>query len=201
MHIPRLLFPLLTAFSTVQSAVIHSIRQSNGLSVVAAEVASMGRTLGCDILSKQLPKRGQPPELPVPDLGLRLKYITLGVGTQNYTCANDVTKPVPVGAVATLYDASCLASLNTRAMHIINAISLHSSKALATWVLEKLLKTTVLGHHYFTGGKPFFDLSTHGGSDRAYVSVAANVPAPNSHDVPWLRLDTTEGSGIKVCSL
>ncbi|KAF2138573.1 uncharacterized protein K452DRAFT_301105 [Aplosporella prunicola CBS 121167] len=53
--------------------------------------------------------------LPQPATGLKLKYIALGIGTQNYTCASsaDNTKrttstPSSAGALATLYDITPL---------------------------------------------------------------------------------------------
>ncbi|KAK2812715.1 hypothetical protein FQN49_008349 [Arthroderma sp. PD_2] len=163
---------------------------------MTAGLPLMGQLSGCDISNRQLPEHGHLPELPGPDSGLRLKYITLGVGTQNYTCHTGAAKPVPIGAVATLYDASCLADRNPQVIDLINMVALHYPKISTNWIVEKFLKMTILGQHYFTGTKPFFDLSTRGGSDKAFVSVVANVPAPNKKDVPWLRLDKTEGSGI-----
>ena len=50
--------------------------------------------------------------LPGPSDGLVLKYVVIGIGTQNYTCDtnNPSSAPVSAGAVATLYDASTEAS-------------------------------------------------------------------------------------------
>ncbi|EGE07752.1 hypothetical protein TEQG_06784 [Trichophyton equinum CBS 127.97] len=198
MHILHLLVPLLVAVPITQGAAIRHKPQPTNLPPALKELESLGPLSHCDISTRKLPKRGYPPELPNPEANLRLKYITFGVGTQNYTCAGGATKPIPVGAVATLYDGSCLNNIHARAMSILNYISLHTSVPSAAWVLENFLKMPKLGQHYFTGGRPFFDLTTRGGSDKAYVSVVANVPAPSGLDVPWLRLNKLEGSGIEA---
>ncbi|EFR03154.1 hypothetical protein MGYG_06149 [Nannizzia gypsea CBS 118893] len=198
MHILRLLLPLLAAALVTEGAAIRNKPQPADLPLVFNELNPLRQRPGCDISTKQLPKIGHPPELPGPEASLQLKYVTFGVGTQNYTCAGGVTKPVHIGAVATLYDGSCLVNMNFRIMDILSYISLHTSNASAKWVLEDFLKLPKLGQHYFTGGRPFFDLTTRGGSDKAYVSVVANVPAPSNSDVSWLRLNKVEGSGMEV---
>ncbi|EZF76010.1 hypothetical protein H105_02545 [Trichophyton soudanense CBS 452.61] len=184
MHTLHLLVPLLAAASFTQGAAIRHEPQPTNLPPAFKELESLRPLSHCDISTRKLPKRGNPPELPDPEANLRLKYITFGVGTQNYTCAGGVTKPTPIGAVATLYDGSCLNNINARAMSILNYITLHTSVSSASWVLESFLKMPKLGQHYFTEGRPFFDLTTRGGSDRAFVSVVASVPAPSGLDVP-----------------
>ncbi|TKA60937.1 hypothetical protein B0A49_09605 [Cryomyces minteri] len=90
--------------------------------------------------------------LPPPPAGTTLKYVALGLGTQNYTCASPSASspPMPAGALATLYDATARLSLPSGAVQIpkLPATSLKSSNGLGL---------PQLGQHYFTvetaGGK------------------------------------------------
>lgn len=88
-------FQLLTALPSFRSP-----RASGTL-----EKRTLGGTqiTGCSLDMSQLPKLGSEPRLPDPSAGLKLKYATLGRGTQNYTCSGDSQDaPKPNGAVAIL---------------------------------------------------------------------------------------------------
>ncbi|RBA11770.1 hypothetical protein FPRO05_14252 [Fusarium proliferatum] len=55
-----------------------------------------------------LPINGGPSELPAPPRNVALKHIALGFGIQNYTCAGAGAAPAAIGALAVLYDVTCL---------------------------------------------------------------------------------------------
>ncbi|KAM0362991.1 hypothetical protein ACHAO7_011925 [Fusarium culmorum] len=55
-----------------------------------------------------LPVNGGASELSAPPRGETLKYITLGFGIQNYSCVDAGGHPTAAGALAVLYDVTCL---------------------------------------------------------------------------------------------
>ena len=127
--------------------------------------------------------------LPAPE-GLTLRYVALGQGTQNYTCANTTSAPVAIGAVATLYDATSLITASPIVIPNLTALaySVGSSLGLPT-----------LGHHWFSAsGVPTFSLEA--ADPRAFLSAkkvnsvaAPKFSVPNS--VAWLYL-RDDGRGI-----
>lgn len=127
--------------------------------------------------------------LPSPE-GLTLKYVALGEGTQNYTCANTSTTPVAIGAVATLYDARSILTATPGSIPGLAALaySIASSMSLPT-----------LGHHWFSASAvPSFDLEA--ADPQAFLSAkkTVDVTAPNSSmpdSVDWLYL-VDDGRGV-----
>ena len=122
--------------------------------------------------------------LPAPT-GLTLKYIALGLGTQNYTCASATSAPTSIGALAVLYDATFLAlpiSAPLIPKYATLAYNTHSSLGLPT-----------IGHHYFSAqGVPTFSLEAANPSP-ALLSAkkVANVAAPADSvksSIDWLEL-------------
>ncbi|SPN98812.1 related to malate dehydrogenase [Cephalotrichum gorgonifer] len=168
----------------------------------------------CDVSKAVLPTSPDP--LPVPDDSTVIRHVAIGRGTQNYTCtANATAAPVPAGAVATLFDASCLAATQPDLLTVLShlAISYHpsplpfaSSSANAGFgdgPRPRLGPSDleVSGVHYFTAeGMPFFDLEL---ADAGSVGVAKNASSPAPGDAPvglggekavgWLRLLAPEG--------
>lgn len=118
--------------------------------------------------------------------------------------------PVPAGAVATLFNVSCLAAdmpeLLARICPIALDLPIPSSQQEHDTASP--FYTGMSGHHYFTDNTtPFFDLDTgaHAYGYGAFKKGDA-TPAPDSAvagpygqgdgSVAWLRLDAkTEGSG------
>ncbi|EER29476.1 hypothetical protein D8B26_003974 [Coccidioides posadasii str. Silveira] len=164
---------------------------------VLNSIRRQGQASGCNIFKTVLPDTGNGSELPVPASKLELKYITLGVGTQNYTCENLET-PSLVGAVATLYDASCLVTKHSLLLDMFARLAVRLPTKILNHMISKYLNIDLMGHHYFAGSVPMFDLRQVGQQDYAYVSVAAKVPAPRNIDVDWLKLDRVDGSGIET---
>ncbi|KAI9844435.1 MAG: hypothetical protein M1838_002193 [Thelocarpon superellum] len=146
--------------------------------------------------SYTLPTHGGGTELPAPTPGLTLKAVTLGRGTQNYTCANGVAAPTQVGALATLYDLSMVPEwlFNTLTNLAVNV-------PLADMAP---LSLDAIGHHYFDStGAPNFDLGSIG---HLIAAKQADIPAPagaaagpsGSGAVDWLELgDKGTSTGLK----
>lgn len=147
--------------------------------------------------------------------------MVLGLGTQNYTCQTgpdddgdgDAAHHTPdaVGALAQLFDISCLVSHEPQRLTSTVQSALNDAKdpSDATERVRDELNDPLypVGVHYFNAdGKPFFDLRINGGSDYAVVQTLESVPpAPfpgaNNNTVDWLKLghkDGAEGSGIQV---
>lgn len=170
----------------------------------------------CAYVDPTIPLYDTKPTLPAPSRGLKLKYVALGRGTQNYTCSSSdkSASPVAIGAVATLFDASCLASHNPSILHELpSAMRTVSTDALGLFamLLSQMTSRTssglILGEHYFTGtGAPMFDLRIGGHKDWLQAKKGSSVPAPSQssshskegdHSVPWLKLGFADGLGIR----
>lgn len=138
---------------------------------------SRSKSTACDL---QLPTSSLPQ---VPG-NTTLKFVALGVGTQNYTCtgedqAGGVT--LSNGAVATLFDITeTLCTTSGR-----GSLRLFGRHTDNTWGFDRQL-----GHHYFTPDLvPTFDLlHTH---FHTFVSARKNasVPAPGQSKLPLPSID------------
>ncbi|KAK7044391.1 hypothetical protein R3P38DRAFT_162617 [Favolaschia claudopus] len=139
------------------------------------------------------------------------KFVALGVGVQNYTCDAATSKYTSVGAVASLFDISCL--VKTPAFANIQTVaqmawSVLPPKVSATTIGEKLGAPALLGFHYFipnpitgTGLSPKWDFTSTGkfkGDASAFIvaAKAANIAAPqdSAKNVDWLMLNNVQGS-------
>ncbi|KAJ0424915.1 hypothetical protein BJY00DRAFT_226096 [Aspergillus carlsbadensis] len=113
-----------------------------------------------------------------PSEGLSLQFLTLGRGTQNYTCASNTNTSTPeaTGATATLFDVSCLAALDADTAgdtdssdtpsqslldllpDVLRSVPLGSADFLTSLITRFTGQNLVIGTHYFTkDGVPFFD--------------------------------------------
>ncbi len=112
--------------------------------------------------------------LPAPNS--TLKYITIGRGTQNYTCTSNSSSPVLVGAKAVLLDASPLLPLlppneGTAVLDLLPrfVIDLDFAAIEASQISK-------LGIHYFDSkGVPTWDLGSNGFLKGKGL---ADIPAP-----------------------
>ncbi|KAJ4495736.1 putative malate dehydrogenase [Lentinula edodes] len=139
------------------------------------------------------------------------KFVGLGVGTQNYTCASSGTY-TNVGALAELFDISCLYG-QPGFDDITSVVSLFWNAAPPTVTPSEIIAfgeeydlSFVLGEHYFvvnpvtgSGLNPKWDFTSHAfdGNPNAYVvgSKVDDVPAPTgSSDIDWLYLTNLTGS-------
>lgn len=145
-----------------------------------------------------------PVALPPVSDGLTLRHVGVGRGTQNYTCegADASDAPTAVGAVATLFNASCVAAEYPDLLEVIPGMAVHfdlnDSEQLGASGLQ------MSGHHFFTSeGVPFFDLDPAGGLQlgRVPTAKANTTDAPSEaaagvtgdKAVAWLKLDAIDG--------
>ncbi|KAI9043823.1 DUF3455 domain-containing protein [Aspergillus affinis] len=179
---------------------------------LAEEFVKITKVLGsvninhCPLDNIKIPLEQTKPPLPNPGNGLKLKYVAIGRGTQNYTCngTDASAAPVSVGAVATLYDVSCFAALNPDLPHALTGpfsktipSVLSFVNAVLSRVIHSSTDTIVLGEHYFDGKTPFFDLRLGGYPDWIGTKKVGSTDAPNkAQNVPWLKLEATNSSGL-----
>jgi hypothetical protein len=127
----------------------------------------------CDLSAIQQPASTLP--APTGDLVL----IAHGQGTQNYTCASAAATPSSIGAVAQLFNASCVLS---------------SNPTVGTAALGSIQEAASIGAHFFVDNTtPDFDIFSLGNTVAKKVD---DVPAPNAvKDVKWLRLQAQDVAG------
>ncbi|KAJ7104394.1 putative malate dehydrogenase [Mycena belliarum] len=136
-------------------------------------------------------------------------FIGLAIGIQNYTCADSGTF-TNIGAVAELFDVSCLSGTPEFPSLANIVFSVWDSAPPATGIfqvidfLAKLKASFVLGQHYFvtspsgTGISPKWDFTSASlaGHPNAFVIGAkvGDIVAPTGPpDVDWLSLVDAEG--------
>ncbi|KAJ7701077.1 hypothetical protein B0H17DRAFT_1045921 [Mycena rosella] len=137
-------------------------------------------------------------------------FVALGVGIQNYTCSTSTLKYTSTGAVASLFDISCIdktpafATIQTTAF---NAWKAAPASLTATAIGAKVAAPSLLGFHYFvtaasgTGISPKWDFTSTGknaGNATAFV-IGAKVgditaPTDSATNVDWLALNNAQGS-------
>lgn len=142
-----------------------------------------------------------PSGFPSPSEGLKVKHVAIGRGTQNYTCEtnNADAEPVAAGALAHLFNASCVAALYPDLLDRIPAMALRFNISDAEQLGASPLKPT--GIHYFTESKtPYFNIGDGQGeawcakdSESAAPSTAA-VGQKDEKAVAWLKLDANKNS-------
>ncbi|KAI0115506.1 hypothetical protein GGR51DRAFT_503256 [Nemania sp. FL0031] len=167
----------------------------------------------CDVSKAQMPTLSASP-LPTPAAGLVVKHVAVGRGTQNYTCDTSTPTAAPVanGAVATLFNASCIAASYPDLLHLLPQLALQfdlPASAASASVIDadaKMGPTNLLvsGKHFFTNATtPFFNLDTTRyriGEAPCSKLNATNAPAdaPKGRGgegaVPWLRLSANPGA-------
>lgn len=157
-----------------------------------------------------------PTALPAVTAGLVLKHVAIGRGTQNYTCdlSNTTAPPVAVGAVATLFNATCVAATYPDILNTLPRVAM-SFNLSATASAANLVPAstgdrlapgdyTISGHHFFLDSTtPFFTLDTQNGQfGQAAFAKNASSPAPagaatgqrGEAAVPWLKLMVRSGT-------
>jgi len=147
-----------------------------------------------------------PNSLPPPAEGFALKHVAVGRGTQNYTCdlANSTAVPKAVGAVATLFNASCVAATYPDLAKLLPRVAMRFNLTHPELPRMAPSNLAISGRHWFTAaGIPFFDLDTPAQSlGAAGCAKNASQPAPADAQpgqkgepaVPWLKLTTKEGA-------
>lgn len=161
----------------------------------------------CDLSKAVMPQDVEPP-LPPPSEGLVLKHVAIGRGTQNYTCdlSNSTAIPVANGAMATLFNVSCIAATYPDLAALLSRVSLEFNLTQSE-VTKKLAPSNlaISGTHWFTNATtPFFSLDLAQGQHLGAAPCAkdAGSPAPKyapkgqqgEPAVAWLKLKTRDGA-------
>lgn len=216
MRASLLLVPALSAsvwsaptFPKITAAVpANVVAVSQYFNLVASKV-QQSRLLGqqpvCDLSKVSLPAAAA--GLPPPSAGFYLKHVAIGRGTQNYTCdiSNTTAIPVAAGAVAALFNASCVVATYPDVANSLTRASLHFETAESE-ALQRLAPSTLgmSGVHYFTNATtPYFSLDTPqwqlgdaGFAKNAAISAPADAPKGLKGEgaVAWLKLDARPGA-------
>jgi hypothetical protein len=136
-----------------------------------------------------------------------LKHVAIGRGTQNYTCGTNATAaPTAVGALATLYNATCVASTYPDLLEALPNVALQFNLTTANQASLSPSNLLISGHHYFSNlTTPSFNLDTTA-MNLGFAPCAKNssVPAPAGAPVgqggtgygavAWLKLLTRDGA-------
>ncbi|KAF9528424.1 hypothetical protein CPB83DRAFT_766860 [Crepidotus variabilis] len=142
----------------------------------------------------------------------KLGYVAVAIGTQNYTCNSTSSTYVNIGAVAELFDISCLymtPALSTT-FNIIQDVAIKAWEDAPSAALPKQILPTYfnVGQHYYVpnpvtgqGVNPKWDFSSsrHVTTESAdgYV-VAAKVTSAASpsgkQDIDWVQLKSITGT-------
>jgi len=134
--------------------------------------------------------------------------VGIGRGTQNYSCSttNATAAPVAIGAFATLYNATCIASTYPDLLAALPNVALQFNLTSQDQATLSPSNLAISGHHYFTNATtPTFDLNTSA-MNLGFAPCAKNnsVPAPTGAPVgqggqglgavAWLKLITRDGA-------
>lgn len=156
----------------------------------------------CDVTTAKMPAIGD--ELASPSEGLKVKSVVVGRGTQNYTCdaGNASAEPKAAGAVATLFDASCVAALYPDLVEKIPGMALRFNMSDPEQLGASPLPS--VGVHYFKDATtPFFDIGNDvqffGKKDDDAPAPATAAKGQNGESaVAWLKLNSVEGTTADV---
>ncbi|KAF4582959.1 malate dehydrogenase [Ophiocordyceps camponoti-floridani] len=153
----------------------------------------------CDVSKAQMPSLAG---LSAPKSGLKVHHVALGRGTQNYTCSSTSSAPKAAGAVATLFDASCVAVMFPELLSRIPAMAVHLDLDGRDRVASSVLQES--GVHFFTDpSTAYFDLDTSAHDyGKAPCAKLGSVDAPadaargrkGEKAVAWLRLKAKAGA-------
>ncbi|KAL3424312.1 malate dehydrogenase [Phlyctema vagabunda] len=154
---------------------------------------------GAAAASPSLPVNGGTTELPAPG-NATFKYVAVGRGIQNYTCAAANATPVAIGAVATLFDGSSLASTDPTKLDTFPALAVYQPVPTCSLDIAGD-ELAILGRHYFDiAGTPVFDLYTVDAVLKGKKTASIKAPATadlgpdNTGAVDWLQLQDKGGS-------
>lgn len=130
-----------------------------------------------------------------------LKYITLGRGTQNYTCASAASTPVSIGATAAIFNVAGLLTGETVSQGQATLNTLPNTEIDKTILQIELSGLPIIGAHYFTAaGVPTWNLFGEG--VLLYGSTVGDIAAPAGANagpqgygaVDWKALTSVAGS-------
>jgi hypothetical protein len=143
--------------------------------------------------------------LPAVSAGLTLKHVAVGRGTQNYTCdtTNSTAAPVQIGAIATLFNASCVIASYPDLANMITKMALEFTLTADETNLGPT-NLAISGNHLFTNtttpyfnmDRPNLDLGQAPCSKLNSTSAPADAAKGLGGEaaVPWLKLATRDGA-------
>lgn len=132
--------------------------------------------------------------------------MAIGRGTQNYTCDvnNATAPPTQAGAVATLFNASCVAATYPDLLKLLPKLALQFDLTPLEDVHMGPTNLIISGKHFFPNSTtPFFNLDTNqyhlgeaGCEKNNQTAAPADAPTGRQGEkaVPWLRLKTRTGA-------
>ncbi|KKK16143.1 hypothetical protein P175DRAFT_0555695 [Aspergillus ochraceoroseus IBT 24754] len=173
-------------------------RVSRGISKVEDLFDS---SLSCNPSSIALPSFAS--GLPAPT-GQTPLYVAVGRGTQNYTCATSTkdSKPEANGAVARLYNATCIAANFPDLIELLPAIAYKVTLPSNEYDPLPPANLGLIGHHFFQGSTPVFNLDTTPSSQLglaiskkvAALDAPSNAIKGSNGAVAWLYLSAINGT-------
>lgn len=161
----------------------------------------------CDLNNAVLPV-ASPTPLPGVSPGLVLKHVAIGRGIQNYTCSttNATAAPASIGAVATLFNATCIAATYPDLLDVLPNVALQFNLTSPDQSILSPSYLSISGHHFFANTTtPDFNLNTTT-MDLGFATCSKNntVTAPagsplgqggvGNGSVAWLKLLTHTGT-------
>ncbi|KAI1262145.1 hypothetical protein F5Y18DRAFT_161176 [Xylariaceae sp. FL1019] len=199
-------WPQLSKSSVSFNAESYIAAYFNSLASAVRDSKTGGTIAGsCDFKKAQMPIEDG---LPAVTSGLVLKHVAIGRGSQNYTCdlSNSTAVPVQTGALATLFNVSCVAAnyptLLAQMPKAALAFTIATSSNPSVDTVSTLgpMALSVSGKHFFTNATtPYFNLDSTAlplGKAPAHKLNASNAPADapkglqGETAVPWLKLAT-----------
>ncbi len=124
--------------------------------------------------------------LPPPAEGKVLRFLTLGHGTQNYTCANDSPETVPalLGAKARLFDVYDALERDPDRIMTLSGDVLKDRR--------KLREFQTIGDHFFSANPPTPVFSFPRRRANIAVKKSGEAPSPDPTSVAWLFLEDNQ---------
>lgn len=192
-----MVFSTLLALAALPLAVLAAPGRFLVPNIAASAIHPLVNFQGCPVNNVTLPlPAGATIAVPA---GQTPIAIAMGVGVQNYTCSNGTF--TSAGAVASLYDISCLAGTPEFASVQDNFFAL---PPFAQQVIRGVADRTPLlyAKHYFvtnpttgTGISPKFALAANGGSVFTTLAKTGSIHSPTSTaNVDWLQLNSIAGT-------
>ncbi|KAJ7635062.1 hypothetical protein FB45DRAFT_790570 [Roridomyces roridus] len=180
---------------------------------VVAQYGPIPQETGCDVSRVKIKLPANQTQLVAPAEGP--SFIGLAIGVQNYTCTAATSTWTNVGAVAELFDVSCLAASGLSDFSDLTQSVFQSWQAVPpTVTILEIIDTLApfhlqgfLGQHFFvpspsgTGLSPEWNFASASlaGHPNAFVIGAkvGDIPSPNGPPaIDWLMLNNATATGV-----
>ena len=137
-----------------------------------------------------------PPSSLQPNASYSLYHVAVGRGTQNYTCASPTATPVAIGAVATLFNATCMATAGPDTLDALTTLA-YQTPLNSPQINHGPASAYLSGHHYFTADAKTATFNLHTASSDFGITFSNKVastaaseyyPGADAPSVAWLSL-------------